>query len=47
MVLVYKSVMFAAVPTVLGPPAGTLTALLEATVYVNVSPEPGINASKL
>ena len=47
MLLVYKSVMFADDPTALGPPAGTLTALLEATVYVNVSPAPGINASKL
>ena len=39
--------MFAAEATVRGPAAGTLTALLDAIVYVNVSPEPGIKASKL
>jgi hypothetical protein len=32
--LVYTSVMFAAEPTGLGAPAGTLAALLDATVYV-------------
>ena len=46
MVLVYTSVMFAAEATVLGPPAGTLTALLEATVYVYKSPVPSINEAK-
>ena len=38
--------MFAAEATVRGPAAGTLAALLEATVYVNTSPEPATNASK-
>jgi hypothetical protein len=46
-VLVYTSVMLAADATVLGLPAGTLVALLEATVYVYKSPDPEIKPSKL
>ncbi len=46
-VLVYTSVIFVADATALGFPAGTLVALLEATVYVYVSPAPVINPSKL
>ena len=38
--------MFAAEATVRGPAAGTLAALLEATVYVYKSPEPSINEAK-
>ena len=39
--------MLAAEATVLGLPAGTLTASLDATVKVKVSPAPVIRLSKL
>ncbi len=45
-ILVYTSVILAALATVLGFPAGTLVASLDATVYLNVSPEPVIRLSK-